>query len=104
MSKKLENLAERRSRLVDTIAVQRDDLGKAFIPLRKPLAWADKGLHMLGYITKHPLLLSGAVAGTAAVAVAMRPKRWLLMLESGWMVWRMLLAAKRRLGEPKSSS
>lgn len=104
MSKKLEKLAEQRARLVDEIAVQRDDLGKAFVPLLTPLTWADKGLHMLGYIKKHPMLVSGAVAGTAAVAVAMRPKRWLLMLESGWMAWRLFLAAKRKLNEHKSSS
>lgn len=99
MSKKLEKLAERRARLQGQIAVQREDLVSAFLPLRSPLSLADKGLHMLGYLNKHPVLVSGAVAGTVAVAVAMRPKRWFLMLESGWMAWRLLLAAKRKLNE-----
>jgi len=97
MSKKLEKLADRRAKLLEQIAIQREDLVIAFLPLRSPLSLADKGLHMLGYLNKHPVLVSGAVAGAVAVAVAMRPKRWLLMLESSWMAWRLLLAAKRKL-------
>ena len=93
MNNKRIQLAERRAELVNKIARQREELTLAFAPLRVPLTYADKGLHALRYIAKHPAIVAGAMA----LAVAVRPKRWLFVLENGWLAWRMAMAAKRRL-------
>lgn len=73
--------------------MQREELSRAFAPLRAPLTLADKGLHALRYIAQHPVILAGALA----LAVAVKPKRWLFVLENGWLAWRIATAAKRRL-------
>lgn len=86
-------LAERRAALVAKAASQRAELSEAFAPLHRPLALADKGLFAVQYIAQHPVLLTGAVA----LAAAVRRKRWFLVLESGWLVWRMAIAARRKL-------
>ena len=93
MNNKIAQLAERRAALVHRVAMQRKEFTEAFAPLRVPLTIADKGLHALRYLAQHPVLM----AGTVALAVVVRPKRWLFVLESGWMAWRMALAARRRL-------
>ena len=93
MNSKIAKLAERRASLVAQIANQRMALTEAFAPLRVSLTIADKGLHALRYLAQHPVLMAGAVA----LAVVLRPKRWLFVLESGWMTWRMAIAARRRL-------
>lgn len=93
MNNKIAQLAERRAALVHKAAMQRKELTQAFAPLREPLTIADKGLHALRYLAQHPVLM----AGTVALAVVVRPKRWLFVLESGWMAWRIAVAARRRL-------
>ena len=93
MNNKIAQLAERRASLVAQMASQRMALTEAFAPLHVPLTIADKGLHAFRYISLHPALMAGAVA----IAVAVRPKRWLFVLENGWLAWRLALAAKRRL-------
>ena len=93
MNNKRNQLAQRRAELINKAAIQREELAQIFQPLRAPLTFADKGLHALRYIAKHPLI----VAGTMALAVAVRPKRWLFVLENGWLAWRIAMAAKRRL-------
>lgn len=93
MKNSLIHLAEQRAKLVAQAASQREELAQAFSNLHKPLALADRGLNALRYLGRHPVLVAGAVT----VAVVMRPKRWLLLLENGWLVWRMALAARRKL-------
>jgi len=93
MNNKRTQLAERRAELVNRIARQREELTQAFTPLRVPFTFADKGLHALRYVAKHPAMVAGAMA----LAVALRPKRWLFVLENGWLAWRIAMAAKRRL-------
>lgn len=85
-------LAAQRARLVAKVAKQRGELTLAFSPFHRPLAVADKGLYALRYLGQHPVL----VVGVVAVAVMVRPKRWLVLLQNGWLLWRMALAAKRR--------
>lgn len=86
-------LAERRTALVAQAASQRAELAEEFAPLRVPLTYADKGLHALRYVSQHPMLIAGAVA----LAAVVRQKRWLFVLENGWLVWRLALAARRKL-------
>lgn len=93
MNPTLFHLAQQRARLIARAASQREELTLAFSGLHRPLALADKGIHALRYLGRHPLLLTGAVA----VVLLLRPKRWFGLLEKGWLAWRMVLAAKRRL-------
>jgi hypothetical protein len=87
-------LAERRTALVSKAAQQRMELAASFEPLRAPLTLADQGLSVVRYIAKHPVILAGVVS----LAVVVKPKRWIFLLENGWMAWRLALAAKRKLG------
>lgn len=87
------HLAEQRAKLLARAASQREELAQAFSSLHRPLALADKGLNALRYVGQHPVLIAGVVA----VALVMRPKRWLMLLQNGWLVWRMGLSAKRRI-------
>jgi len=86
-------LAERRAALVSKAAQQRMQLAASFESLRAPLGLADQGLNAVRNIAKHPFI----VAGVVALAVVAKPKRWIFILESGWMAWRLALAAKRKL-------
>jgi YqjK-like protein len=86
-------LAERRAALVSKAAQQRMQLTASFEALRAPLALADQGLNVVRNIAKHPFIVTGVVA----LAVVAKPKRWIFILESGWMAWRLALAAKRKL-------
>ena len=95
MSKKGLQLAARREALIDQVAYQRLQLAEAYEPLSSPIKLADRGLSTLRYLTQHPLIL----AGSLALGVAVRPNRWVKALESGWLVWRIALAAKRSLDE-----
>jgi hypothetical protein len=91
MNNKLSQLKERRAALVDKAARQREEMADAFEPLSGAFSGADKGIHALQYLAKHPVILAGMVA----LAVIVKPKRWFVLLESGWMAWRLALAAKR---------
>ncbi len=93
MNDKLLKLAERRGALVAQAAAQRETLGAAFEPWRKPLAIADRGVLAMRFIARHKLLAAGA----AAFAVALRPNLALEILRKGWLIWRFALAVKRKL-------
>jgi hypothetical protein len=93
MNHSLNHLAEQRATLVTKAATQREELTLAFSNLHRPLALADKGIQVLRFLGRHPMLVAGAVT----VAAMMRPKRWFLMLENGWLAWRMAVAARRKL-------
>ena len=93
MNKEIARLAARRALLTNRIEQQRKELNAAFVPFRAPLEYADKGLHLVAYIAQRPIILTGI----AALAIMFKPKRWLLILENGLMIWRVALAAKRKL-------
>ena len=93
MNEKLIKLAERRGMLISIAAAQRAELAQTLAPWRGPLEVADHGLSALRYLRRNPVLLGGALA----CAVVLRPKRMFGWLRSGWVVWRMVIAIKRRL-------
>jgi YqjK-like protein len=94
MNNKRIQFAERRAALVSKAAQQRMQLAASFETIRAPLALADQGLNAVKNIANHPFIIAGVVA----LAVVVKPKRWIFILESGWMAWRLALAAKRKLG------
>jgi hypothetical protein len=93
MKSKLAQLAERRAALTRQAAYQREELTEAFAPLRMPLGLVDKSISAFRYLAHKPVLMAGVVA----VAVAVRPKRWLYLIEGGLMIWRLAASARRRL-------
>ncbi len=95
MNSKIVLLAERRLALVDKIAHQRLALAQAVTPLRRPLAIADRVILAVRFLAQSPFLL----AGVAAAAVFYRRKGWMVMLQKGWLAWRLALAARHRLKE-----
>jgi hypothetical protein len=94
MNSKLIKLAERRATLVAKAESQRRELAQAFEPWRGPLAIADSGAVALRFVVQHKALLVGALAFT----VALGPRLAFGVLRKGWLVWRTVLAVKRRLG------
>jgi hypothetical protein len=100
MNNKRIQLAARRAELMNRASAQREELSQAFEHLRAPLTLADKGMSALRFIAQHPLILAGALA----LAVAVKPKRWLFVLENGWLAWRIAKAAKRRLESPATQN
>jgi hypothetical protein len=95
MNHKLSQLAAQRKSLINEATYQRIELAEAFESVSKPVKLIDQGLFAVRYLVKHPLLL----ASTLVLAGAVRPNRWLRMLESGLLVWRMAASVKRSLKE-----
>jgi len=91
MNDKQIKLAQRRAHLVNQIASQRSQLSVAVESLQKPLRIADNGVRIYRYLTRKPVFLVGA----AALVAATRPKRWLLLLENGLLIWQLISAARR---------
>lgn len=86
MSGKLEQLAERRSRLVAQAAAQRTSLARHLEPWRARLAVADRGLAALRYVRRRPTLLAGA----ALLLAIWRPKGVGAWLRRGWVGWQVV--------------
>lgn len=99
MNSKLAQLAAHRCALMNQAALQRVLLAEAFEPLSRTIKIADRGLSVLRYMANNPLIL----AGSLALAVAVRPNKWVKLLESGWLAWRILLTAKQKLGHKDSA-
>lgn len=85
MNRKSIQLAERRQYLLAQIAAQRAALAQDFEPWRAPLALADRGMVILGYIKRYPALLLGATLMVTTLRVK-HADRW---LQRGWVVWQL---------------
>lgn len=93
MNNNIIQLSARRAALLAKIENQRLALADAITPLRRPLSLADKGLNAMRYLASHPVLVAGIAT---AVVVATRPKNWIFVLGKGWMMLRLLLAARQK--------
>jgi len=93
MNNKRAQLAAQRAALINQAAYQRIELAESFESVSKPVKFLDQGIVAVRYLAKHPLIMAGSVA----LAMAVRPNRWFKLLESGWLIWRIALAAKRKL-------
>lgn len=81
MKKKLASISERRQRLVNQAAEQRLALANNIQPLKGGLALADKGLSIVQYVKKHPVL----IMGIAALVGMLRPTRAVKWLRRSWV-------------------
>ena len=76
MKRKLASIAERRQLLVAQAEQQRVALAKNIQPLQSSLALADKGLNIVRYVKKHPMLVMGLVS-LIGLLRPMRAVTWL---------------------------
>ncbi len=81
MKRKLASIAERRQQLVAQAAQQRVALAKNIQPLQSSLALADKGLNIVRYVKKHPMLVMGLVS----LVGLLRPMRAVTWLRRSWI-------------------
>jgi len=85
MNSKLTRLAERRQQLVAQAAAQRTILAYTLEPWRARLARVDRGVAVLRYIRRHPVLMVGA----SLLLAALRPRRVGRWLQHGLLVWQL---------------
>ena len=81
MKKKLASIVERRQLLVAQAAQQRMTLATNIQPLQSSLAIADKGLNIVRYVKKHPILIMGLVS----LIGVLRPMRAVSWFRSSWI-------------------
>lgn len=81
MKKNLASITERRQRLVAQAAEQRKVLAQSIQPLHKGMSFADKGLKVVEYVKKHPVL----VMGIAALIGMLKPTRAVKWLRRSWI-------------------
>lgn len=92
MNDKLIRLRQRRERLIAQIAMQRLTLAQTVASMRTPIALADRGLAVLRFIKRHPVLLAGA----GMLLGALRPSRVGKWLRGGWLAWQFMRKLRRR--------
>ena len=91
MRARLIALAERRARLAQRAQGEREQLAALLTRADGALARVDSGRRMLQALARRPLIVVAAVA----LLVALRPRRALKWLASGWSLWRLYRQASR---------
>jgi hypothetical protein len=86
-SHKLKGIAERREYLVMQIAAQRLLIAQNIEVWREPLALADRGLSVICYIKRHPIL---AACSSLSIFSMIRNNRAIKWVQNGWMAWKIL--------------
>ncbi len=90
MRARLIALAERRALLLHRAQSERETVAALVSRADAALAWVDKGRRVLQELGRHPLIIVAAVA----LVVALRPRRALKWLASGWSLWRLYRQAR----------
>ncbi|NDP47925.1 MAG: hypothetical protein GZ085_05940 [Sulfuriferula multivorans] len=85
MSSKLTQLVERRQQLVAQASAQRTTLAYTLEPWRARLSLVDRGVAVLGYVRRHPILMVGA----SLLLAALRPRRVGKWLQHGLIAWQL---------------
>ena len=85
MSSKLTRLAERRQQLVALSAAQRTTLAYTLEPWRARLSLVDRGVAVLCYVRRHPVLMVGA----SLLFAALRRRRVGRWLQHGLIAWQL---------------
>lgn len=92
MNLNLQNRAQRRSHLQAVAASQRAELGQCVERFRAPLALVDRGVEVIRFVRRNPLLVGGA----SALLVALRPYRISKWLRRGWLAWQLVRRLRNR--------
>lgn len=91
MRARLIGLAERRAQLLQRAQSEREHLAALVTRGDGALAWLETGRRMLQELGRRPLI----IVAVAALLVALRPRRALKWLASGWSLWRLYRQASR---------
>ncbi|MEQ1592550.1 MAG: YqjK-like family protein [Thiobacillaceae bacterium] len=84
MNRKLTQLAAHRQQLIAKAAAQRTALRQDLVPWHARLALVDRGVAILQYVGRHPIMMLGA----AILLAALRPQRSGKWLQRGWLAWQ----------------
>lgn len=84
MNEKLAQLAKRRQLLIEQAAAQRVTLARNIEPLRIPLAVVDRGIRVVRYVKRYPIIALGA----SALFGILRHTRAIRWLRSGWTLFK----------------
>jgi putative copper export protein len=90
MNEKLTALAERRQKLIDKAASQRMVLAENMQPLRKPLIIADRGLEVVRYFKRYPVLMTGVSTLTGILISKLHVARFSALLQTSWSVFQLV--------------
>ena len=88
---RLIGLRERRAHLVERAHGERERLAALLSRADRVFSWLVVGRRVLDEARRQPLIV---VAGVALL-VAMRPRRVLKLLASGWSLWQLYRRARR---------
>ena len=84
-------LRERRARLVERARGERERLAALLSRAEAAYSWIEVGRRVLDEARRQPLIV---VAG-AALLVALRPRRAVKLVASGWSLWQLYRRAQR---------
>ncbi len=90
MNEKLAALAERRQKLIDKAASQRMVLAQNMQPLRKPLVIAGRGLEVVHYFKRYPVLMTGVSTLTGILISRLHVARFSALLQTSWSVFQLV--------------
>lgn len=90
---RLENLSAKRQELVNKIAAERTQLQQLEVPWRRPSKILGKVSVGIRFVKDHPETLLLPVA----ITVLSHPRRFIAMAVSGYGLWRMARAWRRRI-------
>ena len=90
MNEKLAAFAERRQKLIDKAASQRTVLAQSMLQLRGPLVIADRGLEVVRYFKKYPVLMAGVSTLTGVLISRLHVARFSALLQTSWSVFRLV--------------
>ncbi len=83
---------DRRKRLLERIAAQRQALANQAVPLQDATSRLDRGLRALQYLKRNPLLTIGGSALAVVLLRAYARRSW---MHYGWQAWRLLRQLRR---------
>jgi putative copper export protein len=90
MNEKLAALAERRQKLIDKAASQRTVLAQSMLQLHGPLVIADRGLEVVRYFKRYPILMTGVSALTGILISRLHVARFSALLQTSWSVFQLV--------------
>jgi hypothetical protein len=91
MRSRLLALRERQVRLAARAQTERENLQGYVAQADAVLAWVTRGRQAVDEAKRHPLLL----AAGALLLFALRPRRLLRLLASGWSAWQLYRRVRR---------
>jgi hypothetical protein len=90
MKEKLAAIAECRQRLIDKAASQRVALAHHMQPLHKPLVIADRGLEVVRYFKRYPVLMAGLSTLTGILISRLHVARFAALMQTSWSVFQVV--------------